>query len=210
MVRPGKVVVIPNGVVLPDARPHRVPDSLFRWVAVGRLDPVKDYPTLLCAFALTPDNTRLQIAGSGPEEAALLALASALHVQERVEFSGFQTDVQTSLAAADGFVLASLWEGLPVSVLEASAAGLPVVATNAAGTAEALVEGVTGLLVPVGNSIALSEAMTQVMTMSEEERRRMGENGRSHVAERYSLEKVVDQWERLYFELLRQYRNPSS
>jgi glycosyltransferase involved in cell wall biosynthesis len=201
--------IVPNGVPIADLGPDQdlgdgpaLPSRPFRWIAVGRLAPVKDYATLLRAFAILPAEPQLQIVGSGPEEGSLRSLVAQLGIEGRVDFAGFQREIDPLLRAADAFVLASLWEGLPVGVLEAGAAGLPVVATDAAGTREALLPGETGFLVPVGNPAALSEAMATVMAMPDDRRRTMGNRGRQFVQERFSLSVVVDQWERLYADLL--------
>jgi glycosyltransferase involved in cell wall biosynthesis len=223
--------VIPNGISLPSdllpGAPHLASETWaqiraqhepaalrsatpsFRWIAVGRLAPVKGYPTLLRAFTNLPGKPTLLIAGSGPDEQKLRALATELNIASRVHFAGFQADIQALLAEADGFVLSSLWEGLPISALEASAARLPVVATSGAGTSEALIPGVTGLLVPVGDSNALASAMTRIMTMPVTERHEMGARGRRFIEETYALPNVVEQWEQLYDKLLRR-RSASS
>ena len=208
-----KLRIIPNGVILPPSPSPRNPNENFQWIAVGRLAPVKDYPTLLHAFTALPGQPSLQIVGIGPEEARLRNLAAELQIETRVHFAGFKADVQTLLEAADAFVLSSLWEGLPISVLEASAAGLPVVATDAAGTREAILpddnDGQTGLVVPIADPVSLAEAMTQIMLMPKEQRLQMGANGRRFVETNYSLSKVVDRWEDLYTELLRDHPNPT-
>lgn len=206
--------ILPNGVPLPrlEPEPGVASDSQgepFRWIAVGRLAPVKDYPTMLRAFAKLPGASLLQIVGSGPEESVLRSLAIQLKIDHRVDFSGFQSDVFPLLRAADAFVLSSRWEGLPVAVLEAAAAGLPVVVTNGPGTREAMLPGETGILVPVGNSAALAEAMASVMNMPGEQRRAMGTRGRKFVEEQFSLDTVVDRWERFYTELLQSRPRPS-
>jgi len=231
--------VIPNGISLPSAPPSSqptpgaphlasemwgqicaqhepaasfpaiTPAPSFRWIAVGRLAPVKDYPTLLRAFTNLPGKPTLLIAGSGPDEQQLRALATELNIASRVHFAGFQADIQALLAEADGFVLSSLWEGLPISVLEASAARLPVIATSGVGTSEALIPGITGLLVPVGDSNALASAMTRIMNMPFADRLEMGARGRSFINETYALPNVVDRWEQLYDKLLRR-RSASS
>ena len=204
-----KMRIIPNGVVLPPSPPLRNPNLNFQWIAIGRLAPVKDYPTLLHAFAALPGQPSLQIVGTGPEEAHLRNLAAELQIESRVKFAGFKADVQPLLAAADAFVLSSLWEGLPVSVLEASAASLPVVATDAAGTREAILPSETGLLVPIANPASLAQAMTQIMLMPREQRLQMGANGGRFVETNYSLSQVVDWWEDLYTHLLRNHPNPT-
>jgi glycosyltransferase involved in cell wall biosynthesis len=151
----------------------------------------------------------LEIAGSGPDEAALCGLAAQLKIESRVHFAGFQNDVSILLRNADAFVLSSRWEGLPVGILEAAAFGLPVVATNGAGTREAMLPGESGLLVPVGDSAALAEAMRGMMAMPEKQRKAMGKRGRQLVEERFSLSSVADQWERLYADLLESHLDPA-
>jgi glycosyltransferase involved in cell wall biosynthesis len=202
----GNLRILHNGVTLPT--PCRTfasgsrQNTPFRWIAVGRLAPVKDYPTLLNAFARLTGEPHLAIAGSGSDEAALRALAARLQVAGRVHFAGFRGDIQPLLEAADAFVLASLWEGLPVSVLEAAAAGLPVVATDGAGTREAILPGETGFLVPVGEAPALARAMEAIMQIDADERRAMGDLGRRFVAENFSLSVIADRWQKLYADLL--------
>jgi len=151
---------------------------------------------------MLPGEPQLKIVGSGTEEVALRTLAGQLGIGERVDFAGFCQDVYPLLTRADAFVLASLWEGLPVGVLEASAASLPVVATDGPGTSETILPGETGLLVPVGDSQALADAMASVMEMPESQRRAMGKRGREFMQARYSLTAVADQWEQIYAELL--------
>jgi glycosyltransferase involved in cell wall biosynthesis len=208
IVSPSKLSVIPNGVHLP-AEPHTIAKPRnFRWIAVGRLAPVKDYPTLIRALAQLPNYTHLEIAGTGPEEHRLRTLANELRIADRVHFAGFHSDVQPLLANADAFVLASLWEGLPVSVLEASAAGLPVVATDGSGTREAMISDVTGLIVPVGNAMTLADAMSAIMALTHNQRRQMGAHGRQLIRERFTLPIIVNRWEELYRRLLAEHPNP--
>jgi glycosyltransferase involved in cell wall biosynthesis len=201
--------ILPNGVVLSDIPQGHTESSTFRWLAVGRLSRVKDYATLLRAFAALPGEPILQIAGSGPEEQFLRNLAVKLNIANRTEFLGFRRDIQPLLAAADAFVLSSLWEGLPMSVLEASAATLPVVATDGPGTRETIQPGTTGLIVPVGDAAALTKAMAQIMAMSVDRRVNMGTAGRKFVEGNFALPLIVDRWERLYSQLLQEHTTPS-
>jgi glycosyltransferase involved in cell wall biosynthesis len=166
---------------------------------------VKDYPTLLRAFAQLPTSAHLQIVGSGPEEPRLRTLAAELQIEDRIHFAGFHCNVQPLLSRADAFVLSSLWEGLPVSVLEAAACSLPVVATDGAGTREAMISGETGWVVPVGDVSALAQTMSAIMALRPDQRQKMGARGRQLVEERYALPIIVDQWEKLYHQLLDQY-----
>jgi glycosyltransferase involved in cell wall biosynthesis len=207
------LTVLPNGIVLHCLNPSQARNPAIhqplRWIAVGRLAPVKDYPTLLRAFAALPGHPTLQIVGSGPQEQPLRQLAAELAIESRVQFAGFQSDVQPLLAAADAFVLSSLWEGLPISVLEASAAGLPVVVTDAKGVRETMLPGETGLIVPVGDIHALANAMSELMALPPNQRQTIGNRGRAFVEARFSLAKIVDCWEQLYSSLLQTHVHPS-
>jgi len=102
----------------------------------------------------------------------------------------------------DAYVSSSSWKGMPTVLLEASASGLPIVATDVGGNREVVVDGVTGFLVPPRNPEALAEAMLRMMNLPEEKRREMGRAARKHVEENFSLDHVVDLWEALYKELL--------
>lgn len=213
MVSAGKLVVAPNGVDVavwkPDAdvrtslRAELKLEGEFLWLAAGRLELVKDYPILLQTMALIPVNAMLVIAGVGPLEAELKQLSQSLCINGRVRFLGFDPEVRRWMQAADGFVLSSRREGLPMGVLEAAACGLPAVATDIPGTRETIVDGQTGFLAKAGGSaMALEEAMTRLMQMLEPERAAMGERARQHVVEDFSLEAILDCWEALYIELL--------
>jgi glycosyltransferase involved in cell wall biosynthesis len=93
---------------------------------------------------------------------------------------------------------------MPNVLLEASATGLPIVATDVGGNREVVLDGITGFLVPPRNPEALAEAMLRMMDLPEEKRREMGKAARKHVEDNFSLDRVVDMWEALYKELLEQ------
>ena len=112
-------------------------------LTVARLDPQKGHRYLLAAATEVPEAV-FALVGEGGERAALENQARTLGVAERVRFLGHRDDVPELLAACDLFVLPSLYEGLPLSVLEAMAAAKPVVATAIDGTTEAVVHEVTG------------------------------------------------------------------
>jgi glycosyltransferase involved in cell wall biosynthesis len=157
-------------------------------------------------MASVPEPARLLIAGSGPLQDELLRLSAQLGLEQRVRFLGFEPDLRRWMRAADGFVLSSRCEGLPMGLLEAAACALPAVATDGPGTPEVLVHGQTGWLAPAGDCTALAESMTRMMQTAPEVRRAMGERARQLVIERFSLETILDRWEALYSDLLR--RNP--
>jgi len=199
--------IIPNGV---DTRKYQ-PDGArrahvrqlmgvsgeFVWLAAGRLMWKKDYPTLLRAAALQP-GCLLWIAGSGPLDGELLDMARELHVNAR--FLGPRDDLPDLMNAADGMVLSSVVEGLPMVLLEAAASGLPIVSTAAGGAAEAVEESRTGFLTPCGDPHVLAEAMARVTGMPPEARRQMGAAARALAARKFDAGAVVSQWEALYRE----------
>ena len=207
-----RVTVLPNGVDVAGFKPDpemraRVREELgiggqFLWFAAGRLDAVKDYPTLLHAFSKTGGDAALVIAGSGPLEDGLKQLARERGISERVRFLGFEANVLRWLQAADGFVLSSLWEGLPMALLEASACSLPSVATDVPGTREAVIDRETGFLAAPASADSLEAAMTRMMRMAQEDRILMGAQARERAVERFGMQTVLDRWEVLYGELL--------
>lgn len=214
--------VIPNGVDIaslsaPTDERFRIRNQLglapteFVWLAIGRLLPQKDYPTLLEAFQpLATAPARLLIAGRGPLLDELQEQAQQLGIASQVTFLGVRDDIAALLAAADGFVLSSAWEGMPNVVMEALAAARPVVATQVGGVSELVETGKSGLLVPASDPGALSQGMQQLMRLSLERRQQMGLRGRDHVAAHYSLGAMADRWMALYGELLIEKGLPTS
>lgn len=208
LVHPLRITVIPNAVDVhrwrPDAQMRAAVraragwNDEFLWLAAGRLDPVKDYPALLWAMMEVPFNARLAIAGAGPDEEKLRRLACEYGLETRVRFLGFKRDVRSWMQAADAFVLSSRWEGLPMSLLEAGACGLPCVATDVPGSGEVILPGETGYLASPRNGAALRAAMARMMLLSAEDRAAMGHRARARVAGEFSLDRVLDQWESLY------------
>lgn len=212
-----KIRYIPNGVdtdiFKPDLkariewREKLSVEDHFVWLAVGRFDPQKDYPNMLHAFPHVlreSAKTVLLIAGDGPLRPEMEKLACELRVEKHVRFLGICRDVPQLMNAADAFVMSSAWEGMANVLLEASASGLPIVATNVGGNGEIVVDGETGFLVPPKDPEALAQTMLRLMNLPEGERRRIGEKGRRHVEQNFALDRVVDQWEALYKELLDQ------
>ena len=195
--RASRTVVIYNGVALdvPLRAPGAGPVTLL---SVGRLRPPKDFMTLL--RAIEPGSVRVRIVGDGPERAALEAEVARLGLERTVELLGMRGDVGELLAAADVFVLASDSEGLPMSVLEAMAAGLPVVASAVGGVPELVREGETGMLVPPRDSAALAGAIRRLVE-DPALRDRLGAAGRQRVEREFSLAR----FQREHLELYRDY-----
>ena len=191
----GRMTVVHNGIDPPlPVEPHRpveAPEGAPLLLQVGRLARGKGQHELIEALArLEHDDAVAILVGKdletgGAYERELESLATALGVRERVVFAGYRSDVPALLAASDVLVLPSEIEGLPLTVLEAMAATRPVVATRVGGTAEAVVDGETGLLVPPGDIDALARALDAVLGDSDLARR-LGEAGRRRVEERFS------------------------
>ena len=178
-----RTVVIHNAVdvqATPRARPGEGPPLV---VSVGRLKYPKDTRTLLEAAARVPGDWHLEVVGDGPERPELEPLTS-----DRLRLVGERDDVPALLATASVFVLSSRSEGLPISVIEAMAAGLPVIASAVGGVGEQVEDGVTGLLVPAGDVDALADALERLLA-DPELRRSMGEAGRARAEELFDLPK---------------------
>lgn len=147
-------------------------------VGVGRFAYPKDFASLIDALTLVGGDYRAALVGDGPELAEVAASVEARGLSSRIELLGARGDVAGVLGRSDIFVLSSLSEGFPVSILEAMAAGLPVVATAVGGVAEAVVDGETGLLVPAADPDALAEALDRLVA-DPGLQRRYGEAGRA-------------------------------
>jgi len=206
-----RLVVIPNAL---DTAPFQqaegarvgirerlgLADGQFVWLAVGRLEAQKDYPTLLDAVArLRPPagGDRLLVAGRGALGPELEALSHRLGLGDRCRFLGVRTDIPELVAAADAVVLSSRWEGLPNAVMEAMAGGRPVVATRTGGTPELVDDGITGVLVDTEDPGALAAAMSDLADTPPHLRQAMGARGHAVIAERYSPAVVAQRWLRL-------------
>jgi glycosyltransferase involved in cell wall biosynthesis len=199
-IRPERLVTIQNGVDIPSAQAT----PSFRAICVARLSPLKDMPTLLRATRRIVDREprfRLEILGDGPERSSIEALRRELSLEAFVELRGEVTDVRARLLGAGLFVLASQSEGISIAILEAMAAGLPVVATRVGGNGEIVVEGGTGYLVEAGDDAGLANA-TLALLAEPGRAGAMGRAGRARVEECFDLRRVVARYEALYEQTL--------
>lgn len=178
-----------------------IPHDTVVALAVGSLTPQKNYGNLLDAAAHALRDTTgvvFLIVGSGVLEPELRARAEELGLGDGLRFLGERGDVPAILAASDILVNSSSWEGLPVSILEAMAAGIPTVATDVGGNAELLTAGgPSGVVVPPADSRALGDAILE-LAASPERREHLGARARVAVAERFSAECMTRETERVY------------
>lgn len=205
----GKLHTIPNGVRIPTRtqalvehkrRELGISQDTFAFFYVGRLNAVKDLGTMLDAFAALPQDlsarTHLYLVGDGPERPILETKREALELQSRVTFLGARSDVSKVLMAADGFVMSSKSEGLPMALLEAMAAGVPCVATAVGGIPNLFGDD-RGLAVPAQDANALADAMTSIIR-SPDLRQRLVANATANLTKQYAMDGIVDR----YLELL--------
>ncbi|NEP32962.1 glycosyltransferase [Moorena sp. SIO3B2] len=177
----------------------------FVWLAAGRNHEQKDYPNMLKAFAQIAQrykNAILLIAGDGFLGSKEETLAEKLGIESQVRFLGVRRDIPALMSAADAYLMSSAWEGMPVVLLEASASGLPMVATDVGGNREVILDGKTGIIVPPQNSEALAKAMQNLMELPLFERQKMGHLSRYYIAENHSFNQGLIKWLELYYQLL--------
>lgn len=217
-IRRSKVVYIANGIDVAAFNVTRVasaprpqlgdfaPPGTVLVGHVARLDKVKDQAGLISAFKLLREATghpdcRLIIAGEGPQRKELERQIAELDLVDTVRPLGNRGDVAELLAECDVFALSSIAEGMPLTVLEAMAARLPVVATDVGSVALVVEDGVTGTLVPAGNPHAMAAALSAYVA-DESLRRQHGDAGCARVAAQFSLSAMVTAYATLYDELL--------
>jgi glycosyltransferase involved in cell wall biosynthesis len=208
-----KCQVIVNGIDTSEFRPDAARRARMRaahaagedfiWLTAGRITMAKDYPTLLRAFAqvhTAAPGTRLWIAGDGDADYAetLRITAQSLGISAVVVWWGMQRDMAALLDAADGFVLSSAWEGMPLAVAEAMAMEKPIVATAVGGVSELTYN--CGLVVPPRIPDALARAMLSILHTPVEAREYLGRSARHRVVDGFNIEEKSREWERVYDE----------
>lgn len=197
----GSVRSIPNGVPDPGVRRRRRrPDGPLVVGAVGRLDPMKGHDVLLRAIAEV-DRLSLVLVGSGPEEAALRALAQTLGIADRVTFTGWLPCARDFLPRFDIFAMPSRSEGLPLALVEAMFAELPCVATPVGSIGEAIRPERTGLLVPKDDPDALAAALRRLRDRPEFADR-LGAAARRTALRAFTVDTLAQAYERLWAELV--------
>jgi glycosyltransferase involved in cell wall biosynthesis len=207
----GRLFTIPNAVDVEELervplareavrREFGFPDDARLVVHIGNLRPVKGHADLLAAARRVVDRdplARFLLVGTGPLAARLAAEAARLGLDGRVVFAGFREDATRLLAAADLYVLASLQEGMPVSLLEAMALGRPAVLTRVGSIPEVAVDGETACLVAPRDPAGLADAMVELLG-DPPRRARMGEAARERARRRYGMAQMVAAVEDVY------------
>jgi glycosyltransferase involved in cell wall biosynthesis len=218
---PDKIVSIPNGVPTDRARPTRSPAEVraelgigdaFMMLSTGRLAPQKGLEYLIRAAALLRKDmpsAKIVLAGNGPLEQRLSKLVSDLGLEDTVLLLGLRTDIGDLLAASDLVVLPSLWEGLSISLLEAMAAGKPVVTTSVGGNREVTNDGETAVLVPPKDPASLATAI-RALAADPARLEELGRKGQEAQLERYTLQRMLDAYLNEYESLLSEKRSQTS
>jgi glycosyltransferase involved in cell wall biosynthesis len=206
----GRLEVLPNGIDpgSPPAAADRVrsraaldlPEGVPVVGTAARLDPVKDLPSLVAAFARLRErlpSVRLVVVGDGPERGRIEREVSSRGLAAAVSLPGHRADVRALLPGFDLYVNCSTYEGVSLTILEAMAAGLPVVATRVGGTPEVVVDGETGLLVPPRDDAALEAALADLLA-DRERRIRLGAAGRARVEQRFAFDRMMSMYRKAW------------
>jgi L-malate glycosyltransferase len=210
-----RVQVIYNGVeIAPFVRARRQRAMVRSELGVGeedvvimqvaRLDPLKDHATAIRALGRVVQQgvkAQLVLVGEGPEEPKIRELVQERKLEGHVRFLGLRTDIPRLLSAADLCWLTSVSEGIPLTLIEAMAVGLPIVATRVGGVQEVIEDGKTGLLAPRGDDVALAEKVLHVVS-SPLLRQQMGEWSRERAQALFSDQQMHERYDHLYREML--------
>jgi len=207
-----KVTVVPNGVEF-ERFAHARPAELSVWkipadakviLSVGRLDPQKapgDLLSAFLAFAKQAPEFHLLFVGDGPLRSTLEERAASSACASQIHFAGWQPQIPELMQAADCLVLSSLWEGMPNVVLEAMAAGLPVISTHVDGIGELIQSGEQGTIIEIGSMAQLRQALTDFRT-SPTQFLKMAENAQSLVEQEFTWESIAQKYDQIYSQLL--------
>ena len=201
---PASILTIPNGISFSPGNRAALraelglgPENVLV-LAVGNLVPRKGHIFLLRALASLNDSRwHVAIAGRGDEEQKLRAFAEEAGVADRVHLLGHRGDIPDLLAAADIYAMPSLWEGLPMALLEAMFAGKAIVASRASGIPEAIDEGMHGLLADPGNEEQLAEALRRLIG-DPSLRNRLAAAAQERAAKEFSAAVMTDAYEQAY------------
>lgn len=213
-IAPSKIKVIHNGIDTQPYAVHSDPAKIRNELNikendliignVARLSLNKDHVTLLRAFRLIANSVpqaKLLIAGEGALKKDLLDLRGELGLDHNAFFLGNRRDIPELLKSFDIFALSSIKEGLPITILEAMASGLPVLCTDVDGNPEVVTDNVTGFIVPARNPALFAQRGVELLT-DKDKRIKMGEKGRERAANEFSFDKMISQYDALYTQVL--------
>jgi glycosyltransferase involved in cell wall biosynthesis len=198
-----RTTAIPNGVESMDRRRFPRPPELradcFNLLIVGRVDLVKGHHLAIEALAMqqVPADVHLHILGEGPRRLELTALAAARGIRDRVHLLGFRRNAYDYIANCDGLLMPSLHEGLPYTLLEGMALGVPVIASRVGGLAEVVSDGTTGILIQRGDVAELAAAMLR-LHQDPALGARLGDAGQRLQRARYSLDSMTAAYLEVY------------
>ena len=207
--------VVPNGIATAAYAQPKISRNEWRakegfgddqvlFVCVARFAPQKNHALLLKAFAQGPasgPNSHLVLVGEGPLREQLKEEVKSLGLAGQVHFLGVRTDIPDVLSAMDVFVLSSDWEGNPLSVMEAMAAGLPIVSTAVGGVPDLFADGSEGFLVRQGDARGLADCMCSLLSKPET-RQTMGAAAARRATKDLDVSKMVQEYEQLYDNLI--------
>lgn len=220
-INPGKIVTIPNGIDIDELKnkvDHKKSnlllkefniknDNTIKIVVVARLYPQKGHKYL---FEILPKiishnkEVKFFLVGDGELRVEFEKYIRQSNLQDLVLLLGARNDVANILSISDIFILPSLWEGMPNSVMEAMALGVPVIATNVDGTPELINSNEVGRLVPAANSQALLKSLVELID-DEQLRKRISSEAMKHLNKHFSLNQTIKLYTQLYLELYNQY-----
>ena len=176
-------------------------------ISIGRLFKAKGYPYLIEAIKILkskyPD-IKLLIIGEGEEKNKLETQIRGLNLEKNIFLLGRKENVSNYLNASDIFVLASLWEGFGLAIVEAMACGLPVITTNVGGIPEIIKDKISGLLVNPKDFKILAQKIDYLLNLDADSKERFALKGRKIVEQKFPLEKMMTKYEELYYKLLKQ------
>lgn len=200
VLRNGNALTILHGISDTNAPQATSDIQPPRLIMVARFSPQKDFFTLIQALPLLKERGlkfHVDFAGSGADLHRAQRMAEQLRVSDYISFLGDRNDVPQLLSQSQVFVLSTHYEGLPISILEAMRAGLPIVATEVDGVPEAVREGENGLLVPRSNPAALADALAKLI-QSPEMRKRMGEKSRLMYESEFGVGRMLTELDEVY------------